>query len=311
MEKRHNRLYKSRLFVMIFEDKRKLLELYNAVSGKHYEDPELLEINTLENAIYMSMRNDLSFLIDAQLSLYEHQSTYSPNLPLRFLLYLADLLSGMTRDENLYGRKKVEIPPPRFVVFYNGEEEQPDRKVLKLSDLYTVEEEEPKLEMEVLMLNVNQGHNPELMAACHTLWEYAEYTGRVRKYAKEEGIVEAVERAIRECIQEGILKEFLEKNRAEAKNVSIYEYDQEKHLRQEREAAWEEGERIGREEGERIGRKEGREAGEKIGEERKMRELIQKKLSKGKSIPEIAEALEEEEGEIRSMILSMEEDPNA
>ena len=287
------------------------MELYNAVSGKHYEDPELLEINTLENAIYMSMRNDLSFLIDAQLSLYEHQSTYSPNLPLRFLLYLADLLSGMTRDENLYGRKKVEIPPPRFVVFYNGEEEQPDRKVLKLSDLYTVEEEEPKLEMEVLMLNVNQGHNPELMAACHTLWEYAEYTGRVRKYAKEEGIVEAVERAIRECIQEGILKEFLEKNRAEAKNVSIYEYDQEKHLRQEREAAWEEGERIGREEGERIGRKEGREAGEKIGEERKMRELIQKKLSKGKSIPEIAEALEEEEGEIRSMILSMEEDPNA
>ena len=265
----------------------------------------------MENAIYMSMRNDLSFLIDAQLSLYEHQSTYSPNLPLRFLLYLADLLSGMTRDENLYGRKKVEIPPPRFVVFYNGEEEQPDRKVLKLSDLYTVEEEEPKLELEVLMLNVNQGHNPELMAACHTLWEYAEYTGRVRKYAKEEGIVEAVERAIRECIQEGILKEFLEKNRAEAKNVSIYEYDQEKHLRQEREAAWEEGERIGREEGERIGRKEGREAGEKIGEERKMRELIQKKLSKGKSIPEIAEALEEEEGEIRSMILSMEEDPNA
>ncbi len=188
----------------------------------------------MENAIYMSMRNDLSFLIDAQLSLYEHQSTYSPNLPLRFLLYLADLLSGMNRDENLYGRKKVE-------------------------------------------------------------------------------------RAIRECIQEGILKEFLEKNRAEAKNVSIYEYDQEKHLRQEREAAWEEGERIGREEGERIGReegerigrKEGREAGEKIGEERKMRELIQKKLSKGKSIPEIAEALEEEEGEIRSMILSMEEDPNA
>ena len=104
-------------FVMIFEDKRKLLELYNAVSGKHYEDPELLEINTLENAIYMSMRNDLSFLIDAQLSLYEHQSTYSPNLPLRFLLYLADLLSGMTRDENLYGRKKVEIPPPDSLYF--------------------------------------------------------------------------------------------------------------------------------------------------------------------------------------------------
>ena len=88
MEKKPNRLYKARLFVMIFEDKRKLLELYNAISGKHYEDPEFLEINTLENAIYMSMKNDLSFLIDARLSLYEHQSTYSPNLPLRFLFYL-------------------------------------------------------------------------------------------------------------------------------------------------------------------------------------------------------------------------------
>ena len=250
MEKRLNRLYKARLFVMIFEDKKKLLELYNAVSGKHYEDPELLEINTLENAIYMSMRNDLSFLIDARLSLYEHQSTYSPNLALRFLFYLSDILSGMTADANLYGTKKVQIPAPRFVVFYNGEEEQPDRQILKLSELYAVKEEVPKLEMEILMLNVNQGHNPELMEACHTLWEYAEYTGRVRKYAKDQPIAEAVERAITECIREGVLKEFLEKNRREAKNVSIYEYDQEKHIRQEREEAWEAGEKVGVRKGE-------------------------------------------------------------
>ena len=112
MSKKANRLYKSHLFVMIFEDKEKLLELYNAVSGSDYRDPELLEINTLENAIYMSMKNDISFLIDARLSLYEHQSTYSPNLPLRFLFYLSDLYSGMTRDANLYGTKKVQIPPP-------------------------------------------------------------------------------------------------------------------------------------------------------------------------------------------------------
>ena len=103
------------------------------------------------------------------------------------------------------------------------------------------------LDLKVLMLNVNQGHNPELMEVCHTLWEYAEYTDRVRKYAKEQPIAEAVERAITECIREGILKEFLEKNRREAKNVSIYEYDQEKHIRQEREEAWEAGEKAGRE----------------------------------------------------------------
>ena len=290
MEKRLNRLYKARLFVMIFEDKKKLLELYNAVSGKHYEDPELLEINTLENAIYMSMRNDLSFLIDARLSLYEHQSTYSPNLALRFLFYLSDILSGMTADANLYGTKKVQIPAPRFVVFYNGEEEQPDRQILKLSELYAVKEEVPKLEMEILMLNVNQGHNPELMEACHTLWEYAEYTGRVRKYAKDQPIAEAVERAITECIREGGLKEFLEKNRREAKNVSIYEYDQEKHIRQEREEAWE------------AGREAGEKAGVRKGEENKLKNQIQKKLAKGKSVSEIAEALEEEEDTIQRLV---------
>ena len=252
--------------------------------------PELLEINTLENAIYMSMKNDLSFLIDARLSLYEHQSTYSPNLPLRFLFYLSDMFSGMTMDANLYGTKKVELPAPRFVVFYNGEADQPDWQILKLSDLYTVKEEDPMLDLKVLMLNVNQGHNPELMEVCHTLWEYAEYTGRVRKYAKEQPIAEAVERAITECIREGILKEFLEKNRREAKNVSIYEYDQEKHIRQEREKAWEAGE------------KAGWEAGEKAGRTDHLRELIRKKLAKGKTIPEIAEALEEDEDVIRRLV---------
>src|SRR5699024_766257 len=100
-----------------------LLELYNAISGKHYEDPELLEINTLENAIYMTVKNDVSFIIDARLSLYEHQSTYSPNLPLRFLLYIASEYSGMTADENLYGTRTVLIPSPKFVIFYNGEQE--------------------------------------------------------------------------------------------------------------------------------------------------------------------------------------------
>ena len=248
MENTPNRLYKSRLFVMIFEDKEKLLELYNAVNKSDYQDPGLLEINTLENAIYMSMKNDLSFLIDARLSLYEHQSTYSPNLPLRFLFYAADLYSGMTRDANLYGTKKVQIPPPRCIVFYNGEGEQPDRRILKLSDLYTVKEEEHKLELEALMLNVNTGQNEELLNACHTLGEYAAYTGRVRRYAKEMPIEEAVEQAITECIREGILKDFLEKKRREAIRVSIYEYDEERHIRQEREDAWEEGRQEGRQE---------------------------------------------------------------
>ena len=244
-----NRNYKSSIFTMLFSDKKELLGLYNAVSGKDYKDPGLLEVNTLENAIYMAIKNDLSFVIDSQLSLYEHQSTYSPNLPLRMLLYLADLYADMTKNENLYGKKKVKIPPPQFIIFYNGVERQPDRRILRLSDLYEVEEEEHKLELEAVMLNVNAGHNRELLQSCKTLADYAEYTACIRKYAEEMDTEDAVECAIVECIQEGILEEFLRKNRAEAKRMSIYEYDQARHIRQEREDAWEEGWSEGRDEG--------------------------------------------------------------
>ncbi len=278
-----NRLYKSKIFAMLYSSKKELLELYNAVSGRHYEDPELLEINTLENAIYMSMHNDVSFLIDSRLSLYEHQATYSPNLPLRYLFYISDLYSGMTKDENLYGSKCVQIPTPQFIIFYNGIEELPDRTVLKLSDAYSVKEDQPALELTAIMLNINSGHNETLKNTCKSLKDYSEYTRRVREYAEVRPLEEAVEQAITECIEENILAEFLKQNRAEAKSVSIYEYDQEKHMRQEREAS----------------REEGREA--------LLKELIQKKLAKGYSIPDIAEALELEKSLISKLIQEIQE----
>ena len=156
-----NRTYKARIFEMVFSDKKELLALYNAVNKTHYDNPELLEINTLQNAIYMSMRNDVSFIIDSRLSLYEHQSTYSPNLPIRYLLYVADIYANITKNENLYGTKKVMIPPPRFLIFYNGRAPYPERKILKLSELYAVEEEEVSLELTALLLNINPGYNEE------------------------------------------------------------------------------------------------------------------------------------------------------
>ena len=238
-----NRTYKSTIFIMLFEDRNNLLELYNAMSGKHYTVPELLEINTLENAIYMSIRNDISFLIDGRLSLYEHQSTYSPNLPLRFLFYISHLYSRMTKDRNLYGSKTVRIPAPEFVIFYNGRAEMPERHILKLSDMYNTKDRKrrAKLELEAVMLNISGEYNQKLKAACKTLREYAIYTDKIRKYADEMDLDDAVEHAIRECITEGVLKDFLEKHRAEAKEMSIFEYDQEKHMQQEREDAWKGG----------------------------------------------------------------------
>ena len=251
--------YKSRIFTMLFSDKERLLRLYNAMSRKNYTDPKLLTINTLENAIYMSMQNDLSFLIDMRLSLYEHQSTYNPNIPLRFLLYLSDLYSKLIKGMNIYGSKKLEIPPPRFVVFYNGKDERPDYEEFRLSDLYTIQGETVSLELIVEVFNINKGHNTELVETCRDLQDYVEYTHRVRTYAEELPIEEAVEKAINECIQEGILKDFLEANRAEAMKVSIYEYNEQEHIRMEREDAFEDGRKAGLGEGHKLGLGEGRE----------------------------------------------------
>lgn len=236
-----NRMYKSRIFAMLFSDRNELLKLYNAINGTSYDDPDLLQVNTLENAVYMSMQNDVSFIIDMRLNLYEHQSTYSPNLPVRYLLYVADVYSDYTKDMNLYGTKAVKLPTPRFVIFYNGQAEQPDRKELKLSELFSIPDADPSLELKAVMLNINKGHNRKLMETCRTLQDYAEYTFRVREYAAEMPRDLAVEQAITECISEGILADFLRKNRAEAKKVSIYEYDEERHMRQTREEGMEEG----------------------------------------------------------------------
>lgn len=173
-----NRNYKSRLFEMIFSDRKELLELYNAVNGTNYQDPEALEINTLDSAIYMSMHNDISFIIDSRLTLYEHQSTYNPNLPLRLLMYVTDLYSGITEDANLYGTKIVKIPTPRFVVFYNGKAEIDDMRELRLSEAFIVEESENWLELKAVLMNINKGHNVKLLESCKTLGDYAEYTER-------------------------------------------------------------------------------------------------------------------------------------
>ncbi len=197
--------YKSRLFIMLFHDRERLLELYNAVSRK---------------------------------------TTYNPNMPLRFLFYLSDLYSAMTQGKNVYGSKVIPLPTPTFLVFYNGKKKEPDEKELRLSDSYERKDRTPSLELVVRMLNINAGHNEELMHSCRTLREYAEYVHRIREYAKENTVEAAVEQAITECISEDILREFLSNSRAEVKAVSIYEYNEAEQMRME----WEDGYQAGQEE---------------------------------------------------------------
>lgn len=187
---------------MLFKNKKRLLNLYNAITGKKYTNPDKLKIVTLENAIYMEMKNDLAFLIDFNLYLFEHQSTVNKNMPLRFLQYVTAEYSEVTAA-------------------------YPEEEELKLSDAYQTEEAEPELELKVRVLNINESFNEELKEQCHTLGEYMQYVDKVRMYAKEMPIEDAVDKAIDECIREGILKEFLLESRAKVRHMSIFEFDAE------------------------------------------------------------------------------------
>lgn len=157
------------------------------------------------------MKNDVSFLFNFQVNLYEHQSTVNPNMPLRDLFYVSDLLQNYVKDFDMYGRGVVKIPAPRFIVFYNGKEKQPERRVYRLSDAFSKKQEEPELELLVTVLNVNEGNNARLLGKCKTLREYMLYNERVRNYARQMSIEEAAERAVTECIKEDILADFLMK----------------------------------------------------------------------------------------------------
>ena len=211
-----NRKYKDTVFRMLFSDKERLLELYNAVSGKNYNNADELEIVTLENAVYMGMKNDLAFLLNMNIYLYEHQSTVNPNMPLRDLFYITSEFSELVELKSLYSSALIKLPTPNFVVFYNGDIEIGDVSEYRLSDSYMTSVEEPALELRVTVLNVNYGKNVKLMEQCESLKEYAQYVALVRKYKQETGSLDdGVKHAIDDCIFEGILEDFLRKNRSE------------------------------------------------------------------------------------------------
>ena len=184
------------------------------------------------------------------MTLYEHQSTWNPNMPLRDLLYIARLMEKSVNKRSLYQSELIKIPTPHFVVFYNGKEKKPEDTTIKLSDAFLQKEKEPELELKVRYLNINRGCNPELMERCRTLREYSEFVARIRKYAVgETAIGEAVDRAVTECIREGILADFLSGQRAEVIAMSIFEYNEEEEMKKLRRGEQEIGERRGKVEG--------------------------------------------------------------
>ena len=236
-----NRNYKDTVFRMLFSDRKNLLSLYNAVNQSNYKNPEDLEIVTLENAIYMGIKNDLAFIMDTNLYLYEHQSTYNPNMPLRDLFYICSEYQKLVDKKSLFSSTLQKIPAPNFIEFYNGSTVISDCTELRLSSAFECLTGEPKLELIVTVLNVNEGHNADLMQHCSMLKEYAQYVARVRHYASDMPLNQAVKRAVDECIREGILAEFLARNRNEVISMSIFEYDKELEEKKLRKAEYEYG----------------------------------------------------------------------
>ena len=240
-----NRQYKDRLFKLVFKEKEDLLQLYNAINGNDYNNPDDIEVNTLDDVVYMGMKNDISFLLTDILNLYEHQSTFNPNLPLRGLFYFTRLYQKIVGNEKkIYNTKLIELPYPQFVVFYNGTMKEPERQVLELSDSFPkwINKEKAALDCKAVVLNINLGYNKEVMEKCKKLKEYAQYIARVRKYLDAKYDIEtAITKATDECIAEGILEQILRNNREEVRSMLLTQYDEQAHIEYEKELSFEEG----------------------------------------------------------------------
>ena len=249
-----NREHKDRLFKMIFgreEHREWTLSLYNAVNGTSYDDPSQIEFNTMEDVLYMGMKNDLSFLLDMRLSLYGHQSTYSPNFPLRCFLYLGHLWSGMIAGKPLiYSRRQIELPVPKCVIFYNGTDDEPDEMEMRLSDAFPEDKRgEADVELKLRLLNINKGHNSKLQAACRPMREYSWLIEAIRDGSGTMGIEEAVDKALEDMPDDFQIKEFLVRNREEVRMSVLTEYDEEATMKMLAEEFKEDWLEKGREEG--------------------------------------------------------------
>ncbi len=249
IETNPERKYKDRLFKIIFgrdseQSKGWRLELYNALNGTSYTDPNALSLNTIENVIYLTMRNDVSFLIDSQMTLYEQQSTFNPNMPLRGLMYFAQLyqMHLNKQEKDLFRSTLVKIPNPQFVVFYNGTSEKPDKVFLKLSDSFEIADSSGAFVWTATMININKNHNSTLQKKCKPLYDYIQYVSRIAENKKngmsaKEAVRDAVDWAIREKLLDGFFKQ----QKEEVLCMSLTEFDEEIAIRGWREDGIEEG----------------------------------------------------------------------
>ena len=285
------RNYKDNTFCALFSEKRNLIELYNALSGSSFDMDTPVEIVTLDNTFFGDRENDLSFIIDNRwIVLAEQQSTLSPNIPLRMLVYVARQYENLVFSRDIYSRKLVKIPTPELYVFYNGPQDAPVEQEMKLSDAFMAECDKIALEVAVKFINVNYEKGAEILKRCKAMEGYSLLLHMIREEYEATGELKtAIEKCIRKCVEEGIIADFLKEHGGEVMSFLF-----EKLTREECEAireadGFEEGYAKGIEKGEASGfakgKTEGYEEGEAAGELKVARAM----KAKGMTINEICE----------------------
>ena len=286
-QSRTNREYKDRLFKFIFgnpENKEWTLSLYNAINYTSYTNADDIQITTIQDAVYMKMKNDVSFLVNNIMNFYEQQSTFNPNMPMRFLIYSGMIYSKYienTKEYHEFSCVQQKAPAPQCICFYNGTSDKDDRMILKLSDAFEPDSRSD-IEVYVTMININHGHNKKLLETCKPLEEYSWFVDRVRVLQKDKReLEECVDTALKDLPDDSLIKPFLLANKAEVKRMCITEYNEKKTLDQKIEEGIEIGLEKGRAEGREEGRKEGRKEGKAEGRAEGIFETLGNLVEKG------------------------------
>jgi len=245
-----NKQYRDSVFCHYFKDKVRLLSLCNAILDTDYKDIADLTITTLPGTFFNAQKNDISCKLgDRFLVLVEHQTTVNDNMPFRCLSYVTELLNNLIEDKRkLYRHKLIMFPVPEFVVLYNGKEDEPLKKEMRLSDAFGGDRH--SIELVVTAYNINYGLEQPLLEKCIYLHDYSFFVGKVKAGVGEgKAIDEAITNAVKYCIENGVMKDYLEENAKEVFTLTRMEWNIDDAKVAWEEEAWEGGRNEGRNEG--------------------------------------------------------------
>ena len=218
--------YRDSVFRSYFNDPVRLLSLCNAVLNTNYNNPDELNINTLEGIFFDKQKNDISCTIDNHfLVLVEHQTSVNENMPFRFLSYVTELLNNLVKNKNkLYYKGLITFPKPKFFVLYNGDKNEPLQRKMRLSDAFGGDSD--SLELIVTAFNINYGLTQPLLKNCCYLNDYSTLVGKVKEGIKL-GLSrrDAINCAVKFCLNNNIMGEYLVKHAEEVFNMLALEWN--------------------------------------------------------------------------------------